>query len=128
MVSQPVCGASGPGHAARAQATGLPHRGAPPGRAAAHSLPIAGRAVRALGHVPERLKEGASSAHCLEADRGCDLRCITLQAVVHGSSVGQKMVSAKRGFSPEHISPLPFSRIHLKMKGLFFFSFYSVVI
>src|SRR6516164_2486170 len=102
MVSQPVCGASGPGYAARAHAPGLPHRGALPGRAAAHSLPIAGRAVRALGHVPERLKEGAASAHCLEADRGCDRRCITLHAVVHGSSVGQKMVSAKRGFSPEY--------------------------
>ena len=62
MVSQPVCGASGPGCAAGAHATGLDDRVAPPGRAAARSRPIAGRAVRALCRAPDRLKEVAPGA------------------------------------------------------------------
>src|SRR5262252_1900141 len=97
MVSQPVCGASGTGHTTGAHAAGLGDRGAPPSRTAARSLPIAGRAVRALCHAPKRLKHGT---RCPEATMQLPLvRCKTLHAVVSGPSVGQKMASAKRGFA-----------------------------
>src|SRR5262249_5348502 len=48
MVSQPVCGAAGPGRAAGAHAAGLQDRGAPPDRTAARRLLHAGRAVMTL--------------------------------------------------------------------------------
>src|SRR5262249_41435906 len=97
MVSQPVCGAAGPGRTAGAHAARLQDRGAPPGRAARRRLP-SGRGVRALGRVADRLKESVASAGCLEPDRRWDLRGITLHDVVPGPSVGAKRGLAKRGF------------------------------
>src|SRR5262249_16481927 len=88
MVSQPVCAASGPGHPTGAHAAGLGDRVAPARRTAAGSLPMAGRAVRALCRTPKRLKHGT---RCPEATMQSPLvRCKTLHAVVSRPGVGAK--------------------------------------